>query len=67
MRYAVSDLQVKHKYSNVTRHFTMSIGIATCTPDENIEPYDLVRRADEKLYEAKKGGRKRVEAANYEK
>jgi PleD family two-component response regulator len=45
----------------------MSIGIATCTPDENIEPYDLVRRADEKLYEAKKGGRKRVEAANYEK
>ncbi len=67
MRKAVSDLKVKHEYSDVTHHVTMSIGVATCTPDEGIDPFDLVRRADEKLYEAKKGGRNRVESTVFEK
>lgn len=67
MRKAISDLQIKHEYSDVTHHVTMSIGVATVVPGEGIDPFDLVRRADEKLYDAKKAGRNRVESAVFEK
>ncbi|MBT6090622.1 MAG: diguanylate cyclase [Rhodospirillaceae bacterium] len=67
VRKAVADLKVKHEYSDVTHHVTMSIGVATCIPSEGMDPFELVRRADEKLYDAKKGGRNRVESTNFEK
>ena len=37
-------------------HFTISIGMATLQPDDRVID-DVIRRADEKLYEAKKLGR----------
>lgn len=39
---------------------TLSIGFASTLPGENINPKELVRRADVALYEAKRQGRNRV-------
>ncbi len=56
---AVRDLRVTHGEGVFT--FTLSIGTATC-PDDAANREELVRRADEALYAAKKGGRNRAVA-----
>src|SRR5215470_3092421 len=39
---------------------TISLGVAVHSPDEPATTHDLIRRADEKLYQAKNGGRNRA-------
>ena len=39
---------------------TVSAGVAECPLDGTATPRELMRRADEKLYEAKRAGRNRV-------
>ena len=39
---------------------TISVGVAATTGDEALTPHELIRQADEKLYEAKNAGRNRV-------
>ena len=41
---------------------TVSVGVATTTGESELTPSDLLRVADEKLYQAKRGGRNRVES-----
>ncbi|WP_297797340.1 diguanylate cyclase [uncultured Marinobacter sp.] len=41
-------------------NLTVSVGVATMTPDSGSEPEALIRRADEALYQAKESGRNRV-------
>jgi diguanylate cyclase (GGDEF)-like protein len=41
---------------------TISLGVATTEGDESLTPVELVRQADEKLYQAKRAGRNRVMA-----
>ncbi len=45
--------------------FTASCGLAECGPDETVE--SLLRRADEALYQAKKGGKNRAVVSPSEK
>jgi diguanylate cyclase (GGDEF)-like protein len=45
-------------------HITLSIGVCTVgSPEQLADPDELVRRADEALYRAKRAGRNRVEVA----
>jgi diguanylate cyclase (GGDEF)-like protein len=48
------------QYEDKTYAVTISAGVTTTLGEKNITPQDLIRRSDEKLYEAKHAGRNRV-------
>src|SRR5262249_20805775 len=48
------------QYEERTYHVTISAGATTTAGEESITPSDLIRRADDKLYQAKREGRNRV-------
>ncbi len=50
------------KYDDKPYPVTISLGVATTTGGGAVTPTDLIREADEKLYEAKRQGRNRVVA-----
>jgi diguanylate cyclase (GGDEF)-like protein len=49
-------------YEDRSYALTISIGVATTTGEEALTPGELLRRADERLYQAKRDGRNRVAA-----
>ena len=49
-------------YEGEAYPITISLGVATTAGDASLTPQELLRRADEKLYLAKREGRNRVEA-----
>ena len=51
----------KFTFQNEVIHVTVSIGVATLT-DQDRSSMDLIKHADQKLYDAKRGGRNRVVA-----
>jgi two-component system, cell cycle response regulator len=48
------------QYEGKAYPVTVSVGVATTTGDHALTPQDLIRQADEKLYQAKNEGRNRV-------
>jgi diguanylate cyclase len=50
------------RYEDKTFHMTVSVGIASCNGESWITSNELIRQADEKLYQAKQEGRNRVVA-----
>ena len=60
MLQAVRALGIEHAGSPVLPILTVSIGMATCTPDLDTTPDALLALADANLYRAKMSGRNRV-------
>jgi len=60
---AVNDLAIPHAWSNVAGKVSISAGVGTMVPTGGGDPLELIKLADEKLYEAKNSGRNRVAAA----
>lgn len=56
----VVDLEVPHAKSLVSPHVTMSMGVGSASPEVGSDVGELIARADENLYRAKKEGRNRV-------
>ena len=48
------------QYENRSYQVTISVGVTTTQGEKDITPSELIRRADEKLYQAKHEGRNRV-------
>jgi diguanylate cyclase (GGDEF)-like protein len=48
------------QYENKSFQVTVSLGVATTTGEEALTPSELIRRADEKLFQAKDRGRNQV-------
>ncbi len=63
MRAAVEAMGIAHPASPVSRHVTVSVGVASVVPDRGQRPDRLIAAADRALYRAKERGRNRVERA----
>lgn len=63
IRHAVSQADMPHDYSP-SRHVTVSIGVASVTPQIGMDRVSLFATADKALYEAKRAGRNRVMGPN---
>lgn len=53
----IETLNITHQHSRVAGHITISLGVATASPDSGIVPDDLIEKADKALYQAKVLGR----------
>lgn len=61
MRAIVQQMQISHARSRVSNFVTISLGISTIVPNEELSPQHLISTADTALYQAKEKGRNRVE------
>jgi two-component system chemotaxis family response regulator WspR len=61
MRRAVADLNIDHQGSVARTRVTISLGVAVVAPDPGRSSHGALQLADEALYQAKLGGRDRVE------
>jgi diguanylate cyclase (GGDEF)-like protein len=61
MRRAVAELNIDHQGSTARRRVTISLGVAAVAPNLSRSPSGALQLADEALYQAKVGGRDRVE------
>lgn len=59
-RAAVAALAIPHTASFIAGCVTVSVGIASLLPQRGSQPAELIGRADQALYQAKRSGRNRV-------
>jgi diguanylate cyclase (GGDEF)-like protein len=60
VRVAVEEIQIPNKASSVSDFITLSIGVSSMIPDQDLSSDALIKDADNALYSAKKQGRNRV-------
>lgn len=60
VRTAIEQLQIPNKASIVSGFITLSLGVSSMIPAQNLSPDMLIKDADNALYEAKNSGRNRV-------
>jgi len=59
-RLAVSDLQIEHSGATC-QYLTISLGVASLIPQLHQDPVELIKQADQALYQSKENGRNRYE------
>ncbi|MBC8059882.1 MAG: GGDEF domain-containing protein [Clostridiaceae bacterium] len=59
-RHNVEKLSIPHKFSKVTGVVTVTLGVASVIPTDEITIVQFIRQADNALYEAKNMGRNQV-------
>lgn len=62
IQHKITALNIEHKFSKVVNYITLTFGICTLVPSENLEAFHLMAYADKALYSAKQKGRNRIEA-----
>jgi diguanylate cyclase (GGDEF)-like protein/PAS domain S-box-containing protein len=60
LRVTVQSLQVPHAIPGHSDYVTISVGISTMVPNDNLSPRILISEADKMLYQAKQNGRNRI-------
>jgi diguanylate cyclase (GGDEF)-like protein/PAS domain S-box-containing protein len=60
----IETLKIPHEASAISKHVTVSMGVATITPGAESNAKAFIEAADKLLYKAKQNGRNRVEAAS---
>lgn len=63
----ISDLGIEHKASDIADDLTISVGATVMRPGADNQPDQLVRTADDALYESKAQGRNRATVFQLEK
>jgi diguanylate cyclase (GGDEF)-like protein len=64
LRTAIESLEIVHSKSDVSKHVTISLGVATMMPSLNSSHAALVEAADQALYLAKQEGRNRIKMSD---
>nr|WP_280160561.1 diguanylate cyclase [Priestia megaterium]MDH3143771.1 diguanylate cyclase [Priestia megaterium] len=67
IRQQVEQRGIIHQASDVFKCVTISVGIMTVVPSENIQLISIVHQADQALYEAKRTGRNRISVYSHHK
>jgi diguanylate cyclase (GGDEF)-like protein len=65
IRGAVGELAIKHGGAPIAGLVTISVGVAAVEPTTDRTPRGALQLADQALYEAKVGGRNRVELMDH--
>jgi diguanylate cyclase (GGDEF)-like protein len=62
MKNRINKLNIEHKFSKVVDYVTLTFGVCTLIPNEELTVSYLAHSADKALYDAKQRGRNRIEA-----
>lgn len=60
VQHAVKKLNIEHRYSTF-KHLTISSGVASVIPQFNSDSVELIKKADQALYQSKANGKNRYE------